>query len=108
EFERGGDAMRVSVRLVRRHDIGDVAYDKQFAWARIENDFRRDTRVATADHQHFRRLPGFGQLAVAILFVAQAAVDKLAIAFDQAVRKWHALQSSVIAGGVTPNRRRWV
>ena len=40
EFERGGDAVGVSVRLVGRHDIGDVAHHEELARAGVENDLR--------------------------------------------------------------------
>src|SRR6185312_13500938 len=38
---------------------------------------------------HFRRLSGLGELAIATLFVAQAAVGKLTVTFDESVGKRH-------------------
>ena len=90
EFERGGNAVRLPVGLVGRHDVGDVAHDEELARARVENDLRRDPRIAAADHHDLRRLPGFPKLAIAVLLAAQAAVEKSAIALDETLRKRHA------------------
>jgi hypothetical protein len=89
EFERGRNAVSMTVGGVGRHDVGDVAHHEQLARASVKNDFRQDTRVATADHHGFRRLSGFRQFAIAILLAAQTAVEKGAISFDKAVRKRH-------------------
>ncbi len=92
ELERRGYAVGLSIGLVGRHDVGHVADDEQFAGTGIENHLRRHARVGAADHQHFGRLSGFGEFAVTILFVTQTAIGEFAVAFDQAVREWHALQ----------------
>ena len=71
------------VRRIGRHDVGDVAHDEELARARVENDFRRDARVAAADHHDFRRLPAFRELAVAVLLPAQTRAEKRAMSLDE-------------------------
>jgi hypothetical protein len=57
---------------------------------RVENDFRRDARVAAADHHDFRRLPALRELAVAVLLAAQTRAEKRAMSFDETLGKRHA------------------
>jgi hypothetical protein len=90
ELERRGNAVRLSIGLVGRHDVGDVAHDEELARARVENDLRRHAGIAAADHHHFWRLPGFPELAIAVLLAAQAAVEESAIALDETLWKRHA------------------
>ena len=70
-FQRRRDAMRAAVRLIDRHQIGDVAHHEQFAGAGVEDHLRRDPGIAAADHHHFGRLPAHRQVAVARLLGRQ-------------------------------------
>ena len=84
ELQRRGNAVRMPVGRVRRHDIRHVAHHENLARARVEDGLRRDARVAAADDHDFRRLADFRELAIAVLLAAQAAVEKGVITFDQA------------------------
>ena len=64
-FQRRGDAVCVAVRLIDRHQIGDVAHHEQFAGAGVEDHLRRDAGIAAADHHHRGRLAALGQFPVA-------------------------------------------
>ena len=86
-FQRRRDAVRVAVRLVDRHQIGDVAHHEQFAGAGIEDHFRRDPGIAAADHHHFGGLAALGQFAVARLLGRQPLRGEGPVAFDQMVRE---------------------
>ena len=90
ELQRRRNAMGALVGRIGRHDVGDVAHDEELARARVENDFRRDARVAAADHHDFRRLPAFRELAVAVLLPAQTRAEKRAMSLDEALGKRHA------------------
>jgi len=65
ELDCGGRAVIFAVRIIGRHEIGDVAHDEQLARRGVEDGLRRRTAVAAADDHGARPLPGLGQDAVA-------------------------------------------
>jgi hypothetical protein len=42
EFQRGGDAVCQSARIVGRHQVGDIAHHENFARVAVENHLRGD------------------------------------------------------------------
>ena len=86
-FQRRGHAMRVGVRLIDRHQVGDVAHHEQFAGAGIEDHLGRNPGIAAADHHHFGRLPAFGQFAVARLFGREPLRGESVVAVEQTFGK---------------------
>jgi len=52
-FQRRRDAMRAAIRLIDRHQVGDIAHHEQFAGAGVEDHLGRDPGIAAADHHHF-------------------------------------------------------
>ena len=79
KFERrAGSVLRVAIggRFVGRDQVGDVAYDQQFARSRIENHLRRYPGVHTSHDHDFGPLPGLGQALVARTLRDKAAVYK--------------------------------
>src|SRR5262249_9669468 len=63
--------MYLTLRLSRRigrHQVCDVARDKEFAWMSVKDDVGRDARIATANHHDLRMLSGFGELLEAASF----------------------------------------
>src|SRR6185437_4539529 len=67
----------------------DVAYHQQLARTRVEDHLGRDARIDAADHHHLGRLAAFGELAVAVLLVRQAAGAERVVALDQLAGKRH-------------------
>ncbi len=88
EFQRGRYGAGGAVRRIRRHEIGDIARDEQFARCGVKNRFRRHAAVAAADHHDFRLLPALREFAIAVLLGGQTVTEKMAIAFNKAVGKW--------------------
>ena len=72
-----------AVRLVRRHQIGDVAQYEKLTRARIENRFGRGAAVAAGNHHGGRGLPHLGQIAIAFALVGISARHEIAVAIDQ-------------------------
>ena len=89
EFERRRDAVREAAWRIGRHEVGDVAHDKELAGAGVENDFRRHPGIAAADNHDFRPLPGFGQGSVTFLFGSEPPAAEIAVALDQALGEIH-------------------
>jgi len=81
--------MGQTARRVGRYQVGDVAHHKDLARVGVENDFRRHPGIATADHHHFRLLPGLGELMIAAALERQAGLDERAIAVGKARRESH-------------------
>jgi hypothetical protein len=55
ELDRRARAMIAADRLVRRHQIGDVAHDEEIARPRIEDGGHVDARIAAGnDHRRGR------------------------------------------------------
>ena len=90
-----------AVRRVGRHQIGDVAHHEQLARPRVEDHLRRHPRVAAADHHDFRRLPAFGEFAIAVLLALQAAGAERAVAFDQ-MRSGNVISHARTVSSITP------
>ena len=86
-FQRRRHAVRAAVRLIDRHQIGDVAHHEQFAGAGIEDHLRRHPGIAAADHHHFGRLAALGQFAVARLFGRQPLRGEGPVALEQMLRE---------------------
>jgi len=85
EFDRRTHAVRVVVRPVRRHDIGDVADDEEFAGACIEHHLRIGAAVRTGDDQRTRPLAEATQRLETAALGLPGAGAEAAIAFDQVV-----------------------
>ena len=49
EFERREHAVAGAVRRVGGNQVGDVTHHEQLTWMAVEDDFRRDARIAAAD-----------------------------------------------------------
>ena len=90
KLQRGRHAMREAGRRVRRHQIGDIAHDEQFAGMRIENDFGRNPRVAATNDHDLGPLAGFGEFLIAATLERQAVLDERAITIGQPRRQSHA------------------
>ncbi len=88
EFDRGTDAVRLVVRPVRRHQIGDVADDEQFAGGGIEDHLGVGAAVRAGDHQGTGLLPEPAQLLEPGAFVPPGAGAETVIAFDQIVHSF--------------------
>ena len=85
EFKRGGRRMVLAVGRIGRHQIGDVAHDKQFARPGVEDRLRRRARIAAGDHHRFRRLPLARKIAVAIAFGNIATAHEAAVTGEKMV-----------------------
>ena len=57
EFHGRGRAVQVGVRLVGRHEIGNVAHNEELAGPGIENGLRRRTAVGAGDDEGGGTLP---------------------------------------------------
>jgi hypothetical protein len=68
EFKRRGGAVHIIVRPLGRHEIGDVAHNKEFSRFRIEDDLRRYARIAASDQHDTGFLSGLGQMTKTVLF----------------------------------------
>ena len=79
--------MGAAVRLEYRHQVGDVAHHEEFAGAGVEDYFRRDARIAAADHHHGGRLAALGKFLVARLFGRQPLRGEGPIAVEQMLWK---------------------
>src|SRR6185312_7175165 len=86
---RAGAVLRAAVRLVRRHEIGDVAHDQELAGRGVEDDLRRDARIDAADHHDLGMLALVGQHLVTRALAGEASLDEGAIAFGEACGKAH-------------------
>src|SRR5689334_5180099 len=89
ELQRGGHAVRLCVWCIWRHQVCNIAHDEKLAGPGVENDFRRTSGVAAADHHDLGRLSAACKLAVAVLLGAQAAGKKGTITVDQLTGKRH-------------------
>ena len=68
ELERGRGAVVGAVRLIGRHQVGDIADDENLARRGIENGFRRRPGIAAGDDHDLWRLPVLGERAVTAVF----------------------------------------
>jgi hypothetical protein len=82
EFERRRGAVIFAAGLIGRDEIGDVADDEELARARVEDDLRRDPRVAAADDHDLGRL-ALGLSLEARPLARKALVEEGAVAGDQ-------------------------
>jgi len=77
ELEGGaGAVLEGVVRLVARHEVGDVAHDQELAWRRVEDDLRRDPGIDAADHHDLRPLPSLRQKLVARALARESGVEE--------------------------------
>jgi hypothetical protein len=83
EFDCGANPVRLIVRSVGRHKIGDIADDEELARSRIKHHLRIGPAVRTADHQRARLLSEFTQRIEAGALVAPSAGAKAAVAGDE-------------------------
>jgi len=88
EFQRRRGAVIVAVRLIGRHQVGDVAHDEELTRPGIEDGFRRRPRIAATNHHHARLLAGLGELGVALPLIGQPAGGKRPVPFEQLWRKF--------------------
>ena len=105
-FQRRRNAMISGVGRIRRDQIGDVADHEQLTRAGVENHFRRDPGIATADHHRAGRLPAFGEFAIAALLGREAAGAKRCIAVAQSLRQ-HRHSLTVIGAAARPVGGTW-
>ena len=85
-FDRGAGAVIFALRLVGRHEIGDVAHDEQRARFGIEDRRHVDARIAAGDHHRHRRLAELGQLQIAAAVLGVHVAAEAEMTFDQ--RLW--------------------
>ncbi len=85
EFDCRTDAVRVVVRPIGRHKVGNVAHDEEFAGPSIEDHLRIGAAVRTGDDQGPRLLPKTAQFLKTAPFVPPSAGAKTAVAFDQII-----------------------
>src|SRR5690606_34247498 len=83
KFESRRGRMVLSVRLIGRNEICDIANDKQFARAAIEDGFRCRARIAAGNDHCFRRLSVFRESAIAVAFGGIPTLHELAIAGEE-------------------------
>src|SRR5215475_14327824 len=83
EFERCEHAVTDAIGRVCGHQIGDVAHHEKLAWMGVENHFRRDPRVATADDHDGRRLAAPRELAIALALGRHPTSAEITIALDE-------------------------
>ena len=62
-FEGGADAVQAVIRLIGRHEIGNVTDDEQLARRGIEN-VRRLGPAVSAGNQHDARILAFAELPI--------------------------------------------
>src|SRR5262249_30473936 len=65
EFDRGTGAVISTLRLVRRHEVRDVAQDEQGARLGVEDRRHVDPGIAAGNDHGGRRLAELGKLKVA-------------------------------------------
>src|SRR3569833_393094 len=83
ELQRGAGAVMETVRLIRRHQVGDVANDEQVARLAIHDEGGIAARVPAGHHRHREVLPRreqrkqYGLLEKIMLANSLEAVDEL-------------------------------
>ena len=87
EFKRRRGAVQIIALPVGRHKIGDIAHHKEFARLRVEDDLRRNPRVAASDQHDLRRLPRGGQVTKTVLLARKSPAEKGFVAFNQPLRQ---------------------
>ncbi len=98
EFERGRNAVRVPIRRIGRHDVGDVAHHEDLARACVEDHLWGNAGIRATDQHDLRRLAGAGEVGVAVLFLAQPRVEEGAVAVDKLRGQGHGLNNHVGCG----------
>jgi hypothetical protein len=97
------DAVELAARLIRRHQVGDVAHDEQFPRHGAEDRFWIDAAVAARDDHGLGCLPVGGKLLVFLGLREKMAVVEAAEAvgkfFGEAAHD--ALSSGVLNDGNT-------
>ena len=76
-------AVIFALRLVGRHEIGDIAQDEQRARLGIEDRGDIDAGVATGDHHGRRRLAELGELKVAAAVLRMHVAAEAEMTLDQ-------------------------
>ena len=71
EFQRCRGGVMFTVRIVGRHEIGHIAYDKQLARQSVEHDLWGGSGVTAGDHQCLRCLALTGELTIAFAFIRE-------------------------------------
>jgi len=85
EFDRGTGAVIFAVRLVRRHQVCDVAQDEQGAGLGIEDRRHVDPGIATGNDHGGRRLAELGKLKVAPAILSMNLAAEAEMPVDQAL-----------------------
>ena len=87
-FERCTHTVKAAIRLVGRHQIGDVAYDKQLPRRRVEYVGRFGTAVGTGD-QHNVGVLAFAKFAIQAGLLCIGTGAKPPIARNQVINRFH-------------------
>ena len=84
KLDGGAGAVIFALRLVGRHQIGDVPQNEQRARLGVEDRRHVDARVATGDHHRRRRLAELGQLLVAAAVLCMLVAPEAEMTLDSA------------------------
>ena len=87
ELQSGRGTLVSTVRLIGRHQVGDIADDEELTWQRIENRFGRRPGIAAGDDHDLGRLPVLRERAVTSLLPGIAVILERAIAIQEESRE---------------------
>jgi len=85
EFDRGAGAVISTLRLVRRHEVRDVAQDEQGARLGVEDRRHVDPGIAAGNDHGGRRLAELGKLKVAPAVFGMNLAAEAEMPVDQAL-----------------------
>ncbi len=87
EFDAGRGAVLAAVRLVGRHEIGDVAEHEELARAGIEDHLGCRATVAAGDDHRGWLLAGAGKVADAFLLALVTPGHEVGVAVEEMLRE---------------------
>ena len=90
EFKRRGGAVQIIVRPVGRHEIGYVAYNKEFSRFRVEDDLRRYARITASDQHDPGFLSSLGQMTKTVLVERETPAKERFVTADEPLRQQRA------------------